>query len=299
MLTYLLLAGFLSASQDLTPSAALAAFDEALDLSDEDGGALWGRELFGPLIFLDPASRTMIASEPDAEGRLTERDGAFVGPLGDDVGVANTAQSWGGVTWTTMVWPLPSDATDRRRLIAHELFHGLQPALGHSIAAATNTHLDTLDGRIWLRVEFRALAAALRSTSVEGRRSALRDAHLFRAYRRSLFEGSSANEDALERNEGLAEYTGWRLCGLVLTDLPEQVASRLERDEPGKSFQRSFAYASGPAYAVLVDLVEGTVQCEVARPVVVLAEQIAQASLSFDCTRNCIHAIFAECHRSW
>src|SRR5262249_46959244 len=55
------------------------------------------------------------------------------------------------------------------------------------------------------------------------------------------------------RNEGLAEYTGLVLCGLPRAVLPDRAAVRLERDESKPSFVRSFAYATGPAYGVLLD----------------------------------------------
>jgi hypothetical protein len=53
----------------------------------------------------------------------------------------------------------------------------------------------------------RALAEAL-SHDGDGRRAAIRDALDFRARRRALFPGAAEEEDALERNEGMAEYTG-------------------------------------------------------------------------------------------
>ena len=83
------------------------------------------------------------------------------------------------------------------------------------------------------------------------RQTAIRDALLFRAYRRSLFPKADAEERALEMHEGLAEYTGVTLSGSP--DIDMLAASKLEQAEMGTSFVRSFAYASGPAYGVLLD----------------------------------------------
>jgi hypothetical protein len=114
-----------------------------------------------------------------------------------------------------------------------------------------NNHLDSEAGRTWLRLEYRALAQAL------VRRDELRehaaDALLFRAQRRALFAEAAAKEATFERNEGLAEYTGLKLCGLEGSAQAERAAARLRRDESSASFVRSFAYATGPAYGLLLD----------------------------------------------
>jgi hypothetical protein len=111
-----------------------------------------------------------------------------------------------------------------------------------------NPHLDTLDGRYYLQLEYRALSAALQSEGVAQRQAAA-DAVAFRRQRRALFPNAAAAERTLEMNEGLAEYTGVALSGaprrLALLDL-ETGASK-------PSFVRSFAYATGPAYGLLLD----------------------------------------------
>ena len=43
----------------------------------------------------------------------------------------------------------------------HELFHRIQPDLGLMTISGNNAHLDTVEGRVWLRLEWRALARAL------------------------------------------------------------------------------------------------------------------------------------------
>src|SRR5947208_2268517 len=56
----------------------------------EDGGKLWGVSLnAGPLVFVDPVTRTAVGNRADKEGHLKERDGVFVGQLPKQVGVAN------------------------------------------------------------------------------------------------------------------------------------------------------------------------------------------------------------------
>ena len=238
--------------QALTPEESARLFDVALDLSEEDGGELWGRELFGPMLLLDARAGRMFANEPDPGGRLAESGVVFTGPLPAEIGLSNSAQDWSGAHWTTLVAPFPRETAELRRLLAHELFHRIQPELGLVAASPPNPHLDTLEGRTWLRLEWRALAAAL-SEEGEAQGRALEDALLFREHRRSLFPEAAESEDGLERNEGLAESTGWRCSGLSAPEAARAIADRLLAEESGDAFGRSFAYVSGPAWAALLD----------------------------------------------
>jgi len=138
----------------------------------------------------------------------------------------------------------------------HECFHRLQPHIGLPGADASPSHLDTREGRTWLEMEWRALEHAMWLEGA-GRRQAIADALYFRAFRRSMLSGAPAQENALEMNEGLAEYTGAKLS----TSSPQEFAMVEDgelRDAPSRhpNFVRSFAYVSGPAYGLLLDAAE-------------------------------------------
>jgi hypothetical protein len=231
---------------------AREVFDQARRLSEADAGRLWGVRLYGPTLLVDPETRFVVANEADQEGHLTENQGVFVGKLPQQESVANTAYQWAGVTWTMLMWPLPTNRYTRGRLLMHESFHRIQSDLGLPGSNPANSHLDSQDGRTWLRLEWRALAEALIRRG-DRRRAAISDALLFRGYRHSLFPQGAEQERALELNEGLAEYTGYRLSGWPEAILADRAAIRLEQDEGGSSFVRSFAYASGPAWGILLD----------------------------------------------
>lgn len=243
--------------QPIPLAAAARAFREAEEAALADDGELWGHSLVGPMLFADPSTRAVVANQPDEPGpggeqQLSEREGLFVGTLPPEIGIANTGTDWAGVRWTMVMWPLPENRYARVRLLLHECFHRIQPVLGHGGGDRHNLHLDSSAGRTWLRLEFRALAEALIRRD-ETRRRAAEDALVFRAHRRALFPESAATEAAFERNEGLAEYTGLRLAGYPEWVLADRAAQKLERDEGDASFVRSFAYASGPAYGLLLD----------------------------------------------
>ncbi len=225
-------------------------FREAERLSGQDGGQLWGVEFYGPLLFVDPASRFVVANLPAM--RLSATAGVYTGQLPADQNAANTATQWAGRRWTMLVWPLPSNRYDRQRLLAHEMFHRIQPELGLPMSDPPNAHMSTKEGRTWARLEWRALAEALIRTGRE-RTAALVDALAFRARRHSLFPGAPEEERALELNEGLAEYTGLKLSGLPAEVLADRAAVALESRERQTDFARAFAYATGPAYGVLLD----------------------------------------------
>jgi hypothetical protein len=203
-------------------------------------------------MFVDRASRFIAANVPDSAGLLTERNGVWVGTLPSDQNVANTALDCAGRRWSMLVWPVPSNRYARQQLVFHELFHRIQPEIGFPATDAVNDHLDTRDGRVWLRLEWRALAEALVRQD-DARRQAVEDALAFRARRLLLFPSARASERALELNEGLAEYTGLVMSGLPMSVVADRAAFELGRREQQEHYARSFAYASGPAYGTLLD----------------------------------------------
>ncbi len=236
----------------IDPQLASRYFAEARELASADAGRLWGQTIASPLLFADPVSRTAVANAADANSVLQKQGDVYVGALPANVTIANTATNWSGTHWTMVRWPLPENRYTRRRLLAHELFHRLQPALGLPAADVANAHLGQGEGRILMRLEWRALAEALIRSGAE-RRSAIADALMFRARRRELFKRAAIEERQLELNEGLAEYTGFKLSGLPESVLLDRAAVQLSTYESMDNFARSFAYASGPAYGLLLD----------------------------------------------
>jgi hypothetical protein len=231
------------------PVKARAAFAERQAICDRDAGRLWGRSLCGPMLLIDPESRQLAANQ--AGPGLTAQDGVFVGRLPDGMGIANTAFDWAGTKWTMVMWPLPDDPVERRTLEMHESYHRIQDALGLPARSYAPAHLAMLDGRVGLRLEFRALAAALTAPDAKSARLAVADALAFRERRRAAAGEGAEQERKLELNEGLAEYTGRRLAGAP--DPAAAAAAMLKKADGWEAYARRFAYASGPAYGLLLD----------------------------------------------
>ena len=241
-------------AQQIDPALAAEYFAQAKAAGQADAGALWGKPLYGPMIFVHPQTRELVANQADNEGKLSAQGDVWVGKLPADETMANTAKNWAGVKWTMILWPaLGGDKVPRTRLMMHELFHRIQDNLGLPAANPANAHLDTRDGRVWMQLEWRALAAALKSDS-EARRAAIEDALTFRVFRRSLIPSAAAEENALEINEGLSEYTGVKLSGQPDAKQRSYAAQRCQNHaQLFPTLSRSFAYTSGPAYGLLLD----------------------------------------------
>jgi hypothetical protein len=197
----------------------------------------------------------VVANQADAMGVLKPAGGVFIGVLPEADNIANTPTQWSGTRWTELVWQmLPEAPTQRHAMLAHELFHRIQPMLPIAYPeGGDNAHLDTLEGRYLLQLEWRALASALKAPGAAARRAAVADALLFRSQRYALFPDAAANEGALEANEGVAQYTGVRL-GLATPGARTAFAiDSLKPYTPEATFVRSFAYATGGAYGLLLD----------------------------------------------
>src|SRR5438105_4216967 len=144
----------LPAAAQVDQQRAQEYFKEARALCERDGGRLWGVSLCGPMVIADAATGTMATNQP--------------APTGDRprmIGFVNAPVQWDGITWSAYNWQMipKDDQGERGRLFMHELFHCIQPRLGliSRGSAVENSHLDSLEGRYWMRLEWRALARAL------------------------------------------------------------------------------------------------------------------------------------------
>jgi hypothetical protein len=204
---------------------------------DADGKRLWGVSLCAPIVVVDQATGQFRTSEP-APGPLPAIR-------------ANTGFAWGGRQWIMLIAPLPKDPAQRLDLIYHEAFHVHQQEIGLPPNNAVAGHLDEMRSRYLIRMEWNALAAALRAPSAAPRRKHIAQALAFRAQRLADRADAADTERQQMRHEGLAAYTG-----AVLSGAPVKRALRaLEAGALNPSYGRSFAYASAPAWGLLLDSV--------------------------------------------
>ncbi|MFQ5605874.1 MAG: hypothetical protein ACE5HS_21600 [bacterium] len=233
------------AAAQVDQERAEAYFKQAAALCEREGVRLWGVSLCGPMVFADPVTGTIATNQQAPEA-----------PRPRALGYANAAMEWGGVRWSTFVWQMipADDEAARARIMLHELFHRVQRELGLyvPVSQGENDHLDTLVGRYWMQLEWRALARGL-GTSGSERTDAIRDALAFRMTRRTLFPGAAEKERASEINEGLAQYTATVAAVLSSDKVAADAIEQLTQSAQKESFVRTFAYASGAAYGILLN----------------------------------------------
>jgi hypothetical protein len=239
----LALLGATAVNAQVDPQLAQRYFEEATMLCERDAGRLWGVSLCGPMVIFDQATGTRATSQPEPEGTTPRFPGFADGPV-----------SWGGLRWFVwLVWMLPqNDADARQQILLHGLFHHIQPELGLTPSDGSNEHLDTLEGRVWMQLEWRALRRAVESSGSE-RAEAIADALAFRRERRRLFPGAADNERRDEIREGLASYTGIAAWANSPAEARRAAAVAAAGGELQTSFVGNFEAASGPAYGVLLD----------------------------------------------
>ena len=241
----LLLLGASSAAEaQVKPELAKRYFEEVRTLCERDAGRLWVVSLCGPLVIFDPATGTYATSHPAPEGPPPR----FTGMMADG------PVSWGGLRWFAVPLFLiaENDAEVRQQGWCHALFHRIQPELGFITDDGFNEHLDTLEGRVWLQLEWRSLRRAVESSGID-QAEAIADALAFRRERRRRFPGAADNERRDEIREGLATYTGVACWASSPAEAHRAAASVLAGSEGSHSFVGNFDAASGTAYGVLLD----------------------------------------------
>jgi hypothetical protein len=242
-----LLGAATAADAQVQPQLAQRWFEEAKTLCERDAGRLWGVSLCGPMVIGDPSTGTRATSQPEPEGPPPRFPGGADGPV-----------TWGGLRWFYIPLSMlaSTDADARRQNMLHGLFHRIQPELAfmqkkEDTDDGFNEHLDTLEGRVSIQLEWRALRRAIESSGSD-RAEAIADALAFRRERRRRFPGAARQRTARgnSRRPGVLH----RHClGQFARGCPPAAAAALAGGELQTSFVGNFEAASGPAYGVLLD----------------------------------------------
>ncbi|MBT8268232.1 MAG: hypothetical protein HKO96_07090 [Flavobacteriaceae bacterium] len=229
------------------------SFQDVDSLLKLDNGKFWGRQLYGPILFVDRDTRKLYANENNPDETFKKVSAYYTDSLPVEINMANTAFSWKGKRWSMVMLPLPEDKFTRNTLLIHELFHRIQPEIGFdNIPQTDNSHLDIYEGRLLLKLELEALIKALVTTD-DVRKNHITNALLFRTYRHKS-EDIKTSENALELNEGLAEYTAVMLSGRDQKEMINHFSESKSQFYNNPTFVRSFAYQTIPMYGYLLSL---------------------------------------------
>ena len=242
------------AQKDKTIEELIPVVSDIHAVTKNDDGKFWNTKYETPILFVNPENRQAIAFDGEKEPYITQLD--------ESVPIGNTRSSWNGKIWAMVGIPLPEQPFFRENLILHEMFHVLQPQLDlDSLYEMPCAHLEKEEGRVLLRLELQALLKALeQSNNKDSMYYHLTSALTFRNSRYSVYPKAKEEENYVELNEGITEYTSImmiqryspnNLNNSQLVNYFKSYVSALEQD---KSYVRSFAYITIALYGFLIQM---------------------------------------------
>lgn len=239
-------------TQFLTPERALYYFDAAKEICNNDAGKLWGSNLCGPIMLVDQISRKLYASEPDSKGLLKFKDGVYTGYFPKEKIIDVIDVEFGGTMFALVPVFAPEDEYRIKAYIFHALTHCMQKKKGINPKAFNNRHLNERNARMWLKLEWKALAIAIAAENDEEQQQAIRDALIFRGARHEAYPSFIDDETRFENYEGLATFTYTRLCTSSVDEQKKRMLDGIKRYYQYRSIGQNFGFLHGALYAFLL-----------------------------------------------
>jgi hypothetical protein len=236
----------------LTPEKALKYFKDIENICNLDSGKLWGKNLYGPIMFVDRENRIIRTNQPDSEGLLSAEDGIYSGIYPKELMISNTPVIYGGTLYA--MTPLPDEEDDFRikTQVLHSLFHRFQKEAGISSFGYNTNNMDDKEARLWIKLEWKALRKAI-SSEGEERQLCVRDALIFKGANRELYRKYASDENRFENYEGLATFTYTLLCTNSCDEYKARLFENLDRIYSMQSYSRVYGFIHGALYATLLN----------------------------------------------
>lgn len=235
----------------LTPQKASQYFKKIEDICNLDSGKLWGKNLYGPIMFVERTSRNIIANKQDIEGLLKLKDGVYTGIFPKELILNNVPVKYGGTSYAMTPMPVEEDDYKIKTRAIRSLFHRFQEEQGIAPFGFNISIMDEKEARLWIKLEWKALRKALNSQGDE-RRLAIRDALIFRGSNRELYQTWAFDENRFETYEGLATFTYTLLCTNSPEEFKRRLFENLDRGYSMQSYSRSYGFIHGALYASLL-----------------------------------------------
>lgn len=234
-----------------TAEKAIAYFSKIEEACNRDAGKLWGRNLFGPLMFIDRTSRKITANLPDNEGLLKLKDGVYTGIYPAESIINTSSITYGGTIFGMA--PLPAEEDDYRITSRgiHALFHSFQKIKGINPENFNILIMDEKEARLWMKLEWKALKKAIMSEGEE-QTLAIRDALIFRGSNRESYQRYALLENKFETYEGLATFTYILVGSNNYKEFKTRLLEYLDRIYGYQSYARSYGAIHGALYACLL-----------------------------------------------
>jgi len=234
-----------------TPAKATWYFREVEKICNQDNGNLWGKNLYGAIMYVDRTSRKIISNQPDQEGLLKFKNGVYTGLYPREQLVSNAPAKFGGKLFALVPLPDQEDTFRINTRTIHSLFHKFQQNEGINSAIFNPVNMDEKQARLWIKLEWKALRKALNSEGAE-QNKAIRDALIFRGANRESYPKFAAEENRFESYEGLATFTYTLLCTNTREEFRKRLFETLDRIYSVQSYARSYGFIHGALYATLL-----------------------------------------------
>lgn len=234
-----------------TAEKASQYFKGIEEICNRDNGKLWGKNLYGPILFVERTSRRTTANAPDNEGLLKGKEGVYTGFYPKELIIGNAPVSFGGSQFAMAPLPIEEDDYRIKTRAVHSLFHRFQEMNGIQPALFNLSNMDDKEARLWIKLEWKALRKAINSYDEE-RQLAIRDALIFRGSNRELYSKYATMENRFEAYEGLATFTYTLLCTNSPQEFKARLLENLDRLYGMQSYSRSYGFIHGALYASLL-----------------------------------------------
>jgi len=234
-----------------TSEKALQYFKAIEAICNNDNGQLWGKNLYGPIIFVERSSRRIIANSPDSQGLLKGKDGIYTGIYPKELIILNAPVDFGGKTFAMVPLPPAEDELRIKTRAIHGLFHCFQQNDGIQPVLFNQRNMDEKEARLYIKLEWKALKKALSNEGNE-RLLAIRDALVFRGAGRELYQKYAAEGNRFETYEGVATFTYTKLCSGTTLECRSRLLEYLDRIYSMPSYARSYGNIHGALYTALL-----------------------------------------------
>lgn len=235
-----------------TPEKASSYIKDIQDICYSDNGKLWGRNLYGPVMFVERSSRRITANMSDSQGILKLKDGVYIGIFPKELVLTDGPVVFGGTKFAMVALPPEEDRYRIQTRSLHALYHLYQESLGVKTEIFNIMSMDDKEGRLWLKLEWRALKKAI-TTLGDERQNAIRDALVFRCTNRELYKNSSNDAVRFETHEGLATFTHAKLLADSAIQVKTKILEYLDWFYQMPSYARSYGLIHGALYAALLE----------------------------------------------
>lgn len=235
----------------MTNQKAAEYFIKIDSICQGEKASLWGMNIYGPLMMIDPDTREIYANFQDADGILKPKDGIFVGTYPKEKVIRNFAVTFGGTLFGMTQLRAKEDEYEILSRAVHGLFHCCQIKKEIDTPEFHASHLNERTARLWVKMEWRALQRAIR-TSGEIRTQAIRDALVFRSARREMYPRFIEQENNFENYEGTTSFTYIYLSSKSDEEYIRRLLNYYDRIYNTRSYPNSWGFINGALYSHLL-----------------------------------------------